>query len=393
MDRIITLRECLSLDVFADAEMISCRESWNNPVACISVLDAHFDMDLFRKAKTDPYLLYMVSDDILLQPDNVVRESIDLIVEKKGAGLIIFSKNALVESMPKTLRDYALYKNLPLIGLKRGRDISFGAIIQNVMHLILTGDETDDTVRGFFDLLLYRPDNYTNRQRWIGYAEKNRVGLVICVPCETEPSYPLTECIKTHFAQYSIPASMAVFQNIVALSITSAFSTSAARVLPELIKLLADNKLANSLFYTDIKYLIKADRHTISSIAGYFPYMRVIFPHKALVTYSDLVFTAQCRMIVEKELSVPTSQEALLFPLYEESAGKLDLVNTLFVWMLEAGRNTQSASEILNIHPNTMQYRLKKVKELLSLDIEDTPSLAILSVALGVMRIKNNPDL
>lgn len=393
MDRVITLRECLSLGVFSDAEIVACPESFQNSVACISVLDAHFNMDFFKKANTDPYLLYMVSDDILLQPNHIICESIDLIVEKKGAGLIIFTKQTLSESMPKIIREYALHKKLPIIGLKRGRDISFGTIIQNVMNRILTGAQTNDTVQGFFDALLYRLDNYTTRQKWISFAKRSRIDLIICVLHESGSGDQLSAFIKSHFQKYSIPSCIASFQNNIAVTISSPFADSAVEVLPELVKNLSEKQFVFTLFYTELSLLIQAERHTVSSIAGYFPYMRAIFPHKAILSYSDLVFTIQCRYYAETDQSAPISNDSILYFFKEESVGKLDLINTLAVWMLDAGRNTQIASEILNVHPNTLQYRLKRIKELTSIDIEDTPSLAVLSIALGIMRIKNNMAL
>jgi DNA-binding PucR family transcriptional regulator len=47
-----------------------------------------------------------------------------------------------------------------------------------------------------------------------------------------------------------------------------------------------------------------------------------------------------------------------------------DLALSLLAW-LEASQNVQSAAERLHVHPNTLRYRLRRVRQLAPIDLDD----------------------
>jgi hypothetical protein len=47
-----------------------------------------------------------------------------------------------------------------------------------------------------------------------------------------------------------------------------------------------------------------------------------------------------------------------------------ELAPSLLAW-LEAGQNVQSAAEALHVHPNTLRYRLRRIRELAPIDLDD----------------------
>jgi hypothetical protein len=67
----------------------------------------------------------------------------------------------------------------------------------------------------------------------------------------------------------------------------------------------------------------------------------------------------------------PELQHPLLRQLIEHDRKRGgDLALSLLAW-LEAGQNVRTAAEELHVHPNTLRYRLRRVRELAPLDLDD----------------------
>jgi DNA-binding PucR family transcriptional regulator len=49
---------------------------------------------------------------------------------------------------------------------------------------------------------------------------------------------------------------------------------------------------------------------------------------------------------------------------------RAELSSSLLAW-LESGQNVQSAAEKLHVHPNTLRYRLRRVRAIAPLDLDD----------------------
>jgi DNA-binding PucR family transcriptional regulator len=91
----------------------------------------------------------------------------------------------------------------------------------------------------------------------------------------------------------------------------------------------------------------------------------------AVATMTD-VQSAVMLLHVRDELERhPELQHAALRDLIEhdrEHGG--DLAVSLLVW-LEAGQNVQSAANRLHVHANTLRYRLRRIREIAPIDLED----------------------
>lgn len=398
MERDITLQDCLQLGAFSDAEVICNQESLHHSVRCISVLDAHFDLALFQKSNTDPNMLYMVTDDFLKQPESFIQASIGLIAHKKGAGLIVFCKEPLSITLSRNISEYTLYKNLALIGIRRGNDVSFSVVIQSVMHLVLMGRQPADSLQGFFDLILYGTDNYTNRLAWQSYAKKNRINRVAFLFSSSTENITLHCSASSHFSQvehflveHSVSARITDLSGIIAIAVSESTSISFSELLfPALLDSLNAAENPVSLLYLNVKFLINAESNSLIALSNHFYYLKAVFPYKSIYTYTDLLFVSECTQALDEERLSFTSCNTVLAMLEDEAlVGKLNLIETLTVWLLDESRNTQTAAKILKLHPNTLQYRLKKIKETISVDFENTASLALLSFALGITRLRN----
>lgn len=77
---------------------------------------------------------------------------------------------------------------------------------------------------------------------------------------------------------------------------------------------------------------------------------------------------------------------SLLDPLTRQSDHE-DLVRTLEVWALDAGMSTLQTSKILDVHNNTVKYRIRRISNLLGDDVTRAPLSVLLYRALMLTRI------
>ena len=67
--------------------------------------------------------------------------------------------------------------------------------------------------------------------------------------------------------------------------------------------------------------------------------------------------------------------------------GKL-LLDTLSTFVLDAGMNSNKTAEFMNIHNNTVQYRLKKANEILGAEMTANRVIPGLTLALALKRLE-----
>jgi purine catabolism regulator len=75
-----------------------------------------------------------------------------------------------------------------------------------------------------------------------------------------------------------------------------------------------------------------------------------------------------------------------LGPLLEGGTGNEDLLRTLRAY-LEAGQNAKEAARALHVHRNTLLYRLKRVRDVLGVELENADVLFELDLSLRVMEV------
>ena len=69
--------------------------------------------------------------------------------------------------------------------------------------------------------------------------------------------------------------------------------------------------------------------------------------------------------------------------------GKL-LLDTLATFILDAGMNSNKTAEFMNIHNNTVQYRLKRINEILGAEMTANRIIPGLTMALAIKRLEGN---
>ena len=65
------------------------------------------------------------------------------------------------------------------------------------------------------------------------------------------------------------------------------------------------------------------------------------------------------------------------------------LLETLETFVLDAGMNSGKTSEFMGIHTNTVQYRLKKINEILGAEITGNRVIPGLTIALALRRMES----
>ena len=79
----------------------------------------------------------------------------------------------------------------------------------------------------------------------------------------------------------------------------------------------------------------------------------------------------------------------LMMAFRKESDNKSkQLLDTLETFVLDAGMNSSKTAEFMGIHTNTVQYRLKKINEMLGAEITGNRVIPGLTIALALQRLE-----
>lgn len=113
-----------------------------------------------------------------------------------------------------------------------------------------------------------------------------------------------------------------------------------------------------------------------------------IYPHKNVFSLSDIRFSKFCKDIVDKG-GESVQYHTELLKVFNPSAdgGNDSLLETLQVYYLDTECNAKKAAEILYVHKNTIQYRLNKIKEMMSTGLQNYSEQIELYLALALNRI------
>jgi hypothetical protein len=119
------------------------------------------------------------------------------------------------------------------------------------------------------------------------------------------------------------------------------------------------------------------------------PFIQKIFPRKSVFTKYEMALASNCINISVKGDSVKKNYMDLIEPLKKQGDTKgRQFLETLEIFLLDAGTNTAKTSEIMDVHTNTVQYRMKRIKEILNADIMEITVMQGLAIALAIDRIE-----
>lgn len=118
-------------------------------------------------------------------------------------------------------------------------------------------------------------------------------------------------------------------------------------------------------------------------------FVQNVFPYKRVFTKYELTLVSNCINIQIQGGFVKKNYMELLEPFKEagENKGK-QLLETLETFVLDAGMNSGKTAEFMGIHTNTVQYRLKKINEMLGVEITGNRVIPGLTMALALKRLE-----
>lgn len=118
-------------------------------------------------------------------------------------------------------------------------------------------------------------------------------------------------------------------------------------------------------------------------------FVQNVFPYKRVFTKYELALVSNCINIQLQGGYVKKNYIELLEPFKEakENRGR-QLLGTLETFVLDAGMNSAKTAEFMGIHTNTVQYRLKKINEVLDVEITGNRVIPGLTIALALKRLE-----
>ena len=118
-------------------------------------------------------------------------------------------------------------------------------------------------------------------------------------------------------------------------------------------------------------------------------FVQNVFPYKRVFTKYELTLVSNCINIQLQGGYVKKNYMELLDVFNEKNSNKgKQLLETLETFVLDAGMNSAKTSEFMSIHTNTVQYRLKKINDILGVEITGNRVVPGLTIALALKRLE-----
>jgi len=122
-------------------------------------------------------------------------------------------------------------------------------------------------------------------------------------------------------------------------------------------------------------------------------FVQTVFPYKRVFAKYDLSLVSNCINIQIQDGYVKKNFMELLDAFKETSENKgKQLLETLETFVLDAGMSSAKTAEFMGIHTNTVQYRLRKINDVLGVEITGNRVLPGLTIALTLNRLQNMPE-
>ena len=119
-------------------------------------------------------------------------------------------------------------------------------------------------------------------------------------------------------------------------------------------------------------------------------FVESVFPYKRVFTKYELSLVSNCINIQMQGGYLKKNFLDLLEPFKREMGENKakQLLETLETFVLDAGMNSSKTSEFMGIHTNTVQYRLKKINDVLGAEITGNRVIPGLTMALALKRLE-----
>lgn len=118
--------------------------------------------------------------------------------------------------------------------------------------------------------------------------------------------------------------------------------------------------------------------------------IETVFPYKRVFSKYEISMVCDCVYLESGQPSLKKMYLDLIEPFSREvsvNKGRM-LLDTLSTFVLDAGMNSNKTAEFMNIHNNTVQYRLKKANEILGAEMTANRIIPGLTMALAIKRLE-----
>ena len=126
----------------------------------------------------------------------------------------------------------------------------------------------------------------------------------------------------------------------------------------------------------------KLINETWSVVGNVFPYKRVFSKYEQVVVSNCINIQVQGGYLKKNYMDL------LEYFRIEGDNKARQLLETLETFVLDAGMNSGKTAEFMGIHTNTVQYRLKKINEVLGVEITGNRVIPGLTIALAIQRLE-----
>lgn len=119
-------------------------------------------------------------------------------------------------------------------------------------------------------------------------------------------------------------------------------------------------------------------------------FVESVFPYKRVFTKYELALVSNCINLQVQGGYLKKNYMDLLEPFRREVGENKarQLLETLETFVLDAGMNSSKTSVFMGIHTNTVQYRLKRINEILGAEITGNRVIPGLTMALALKRLE-----
>lgn len=135
----VTVRDCLELSTFKNAEVVAGAAGLDNDVRSVSVLEATAPNEVKAYADDNGGLLltgfFAVRDDVSKQCQIIKQVAAD-----GHAALVLFYVGAVVQTLDKSVIEAAETAGLPLIVMPKDAKVNYSDVITQIMEKVLYSD-------------------------------------------------------------------------------------------------------------------------------------------------------------------------------------------------------------------------------------------------------------
>ena len=154
--------------------------------------------------------------------------------------------------------------------------------------------------------------------------------------------------------------------------------------LPNLLHELEVRGLLCCVIINDTFETTQDVKHAYWAFQNYKKEISILFPRKRVVTGGEVSVVGRAKD------NANTSSMSLADQLLTQKR-EADLMTTLEVYMLDADRSMQRTADYMNVHKNTIKYRLKCIEETIGHSISRMPEAYDIYLAVASIRLKRNP--